>query len=453
MDLLLPRLSDPENKTALLRAVLPPKELNKLESEMGQMFYFTPTNPTGHYKLDMSKENDRKMMKQILQIGNDDKRWSKERSKRNDTSRDGDFEPYRNATYIGQPVKITGDFRLPGFDGFLEFDYVSPRTPTVKQKQKTLTSTKFSKFLRDLNLHEDSDFKDKPSFSAGALLAMFYVKKDLTELEGDKLQNAAASRLQHWGRQIVEYYRKSDAENALKGPTESERREAAAMKLQGWIKRTRRKRKLNQAEAKWDALIVSGQKPLGSEPSEAWLLRQGVPPVATGLAIGGAFGSLITRLKALKLAEERALRERIIVNGLMPLRRTVTKSILTCKQVAHVMKCFPNDAAGIEDARIQVLQSCFSRISDLHNLFPHILQDGNVVNDEDYKSAASTPHAEYKFAASTPEADDEISEHVLPTVSEELNGILEDLSDNGHTYSMNKLVAIMRNLAFVVQKD
>ena len=82
----------------------------------------------------------------------------------------------------------------------------------------------------------------------------------------------------------------------------------------------------------------------------------------------------------MKLAEEREFKQRIIVNGLMPLRRSATKSVFTCKQVSHIMRCFPDDAAGIEDARVQALQSCFARIADLHNIFPHILQDENLLS-------------------------------------------------------------------------
>ena len=150
---------------------------------MGCLFHFTPQNPTGHYELNLEIGNDRKLMTQMLEINNDDKRWAMERSGRGDTSRDGDWENFRNATFKGKPIKLTGDFVIP-MDGVLEFDYVHVKTPSRKARGLVPTLSKFKRICKNLQVVTSK----KNQLNPGSVLAFFRPKYDLSKLEGKALR-------------------------------------------------------------------------------------------------------------------------------------------------------------------------------------------------------------------------------------------------------------------------
>ena len=514
MDVLIPRLTDPENKLKLLLTVLGERHIDKLEDEMGCLFHFTPQNPTGHYELNLDIENDRKLMRQLIEINNDDKRWAMERSGREDVSRDGDWEHFRNGVYKSKPIKLHAEWEVPR-EGVLEFDYVHAKTPSRKARGLVQTSSKFNRMCKNLGLHPNCDFKEKPNLNPASILSFFRPKYDLSKLEGKKLDKAACSRIQFWYRKHLKAKRAWEAAQPRE-LTEEEKKEVSAMRLQGWYRRlvikwyeAAQQEAIDKAEdrllirrealhagqevetleepyctvlsvvAEYNggqynattdlyhqvdalmarALFTDGTKidmtleeaadeleiimlpakenapdtlqPLREkvvkvlrklqDAEKEELARQAAideanrPKAASGF--GGAFGSMMMMAKARQSAEEKARVRQIMSNGVYPLRRAVSKIYLTCAQVAYLLRCFPGgenigekgvnepfcrwikrfsdpeDAGCTEtlppQCRVTVLQSCFSRIVDLENIWTAILLNRDVLSHEDYLCALS----------------------------------------------------------------
>ena len=128
---------------------------------------------------------------------------------------------------------------------------------------------------------------------------------------------------------------------------------------------------------------------------------------------GGGMGGMLLQLKARQNAEQKARVKQIMSNGVYPLRRQVSKIYVTCEQVAYILRCFPggeqlgededepfckwlrrydDDQMGSKEAlplfcRVTVLQSCFSRIVDLENIWTTILLNRTILSHQDYEVA------------------------------------------------------------------
>ena len=380
MELLLPRLLDPENKFLLLSQCLEEKDISTLASQMGASFDFSPSNPTGHYELNLEEPNDRELAAKIFQIDVENMRWAAEKSERGDTSQQqlGSFSGFRNAIFRGRGVVLepsgrwwneklgaeeAGALLPPG--GFLEFDYVHARTPSRRMRRLRPTAAQFEMMCDTLGLFPGCTFEKKATtlgFSSTAavlgLLSQSLNRKNLKSMgPGKAKRNAAAMVLQNWCRVVVSAHRTSIVavdEEVVKVVEAPLNRESAATRLQRWYGKLRHK----------------------------WGFEEGLPPSTIMNSAGGGILGLVRKALKRQTILDQAKAKRVRQNGLLPLRRTVGRMFLTCKQVAHVMSCFPRDQPS--HARVRVLQACFSRIVDLENLFPHIMSWPGLLRRKKY---------------------------------------------------------------------
>ena len=357
-EIILPRLINPKQKFLVLQQNLQPKDIEALEKRMGAMFYFTPHNPTGHYELNLENAHDRKVAQALCHQNNEDVRWAEEKSDRGDTSQSGNWSSIRNALHRNKEIIIDSTWNVIPKDGLLELDYVSCRKGEKKHRRLIMTSSKFKTFCEDLGLKQGgSEFDYKPGFSwalAASMLSLMRARRNLTDLKGKALQKEACSRIQRWYRNKVRDKKKQVAsmDCKLKAPTEEEIIEDAANKLQNWYLKLCRK----------------------------WCFDSGLPPSVTvrqsllsnsGVGYGNGILGLIRKALAQQKVLDVRKSRRVVENGLMPLRRRISKRWLTCKQVASIMSCF--EPMYPKYCRVRVLQICFSRIIDLENFFLHIM--------------------------------------------------------------------------------
>ena len=124
---LLMRTVDYMNWTSQVFQVLTDGELRGLEAKIGALFYFTPSNPTGHYKLQLANPNERLIANKVIEISSEERNYRRSNNKIN-TSQKGDWDNWRNETLNGKPwdydEKDPVSSKLPTV-GVLEFDYVS----------------------------------------------------------------------------------------------------------------------------------------------------------------------------------------------------------------------------------------------------------------------------------------------------------------------------------------
>ena len=76
MTILLTRLVDPTKKFLVIESNLKLGDIEKLEYKMGNLFYFTSNNPTGHYLLNLENTYDRKVAQLLFHQNNDDSRYA-----------------------------------------------------------------------------------------------------------------------------------------------------------------------------------------------------------------------------------------------------------------------------------------------------------------------------------------------------------------------------------------
>eukprot|EP01052_Picozoa_sp_SAG31_P030529 SAG31_NODE_3136_length_4636_cov_1.969583_4_plen_522_part_01 len=104
------------------------KELRMLEAKIGQLYFFVPCNPTGHYRLELAVKTERQIANRLVAACLEERRVRREKGLI-DTSEHGGQYTWRNVQFNGKPWRF--DERdlmikrgLPTA-GVLEFDYVS----------------------------------------------------------------------------------------------------------------------------------------------------------------------------------------------------------------------------------------------------------------------------------------------------------------------------------------
>jgi len=127
---LWPCLADGENAFEFLRMHLPlPVDQRRLMDAFGiPTIQFSTANPTGHWSLDLSDAQQRKIAVWFAILNASDARVINElHAKRTDPSQYGRGYFWRNVRFNQKPIRLTYEFfdRLPHF-GALEFDYASP---------------------------------------------------------------------------------------------------------------------------------------------------------------------------------------------------------------------------------------------------------------------------------------------------------------------------------------
>jgi len=127
-------------------AVSAETEKRRLQGVMGNAYYPIMGIPSGHYRLDLTKEMDRMCLAKLAAINNTE--TNKRRKQRNgDTSQKGNWMNFRNETFRGNPYTISPWFLDPvPKQGLLEFDYISTSRPdeyVMGKDEPALTESRF----------------------------------------------------------------------------------------------------------------------------------------------------------------------------------------------------------------------------------------------------------------------------------------------------------------------
>lgn len=149
---LWPCLADGENAFELLRTHLPlPTDQRRLMDAFGiSTIQFSTANPTGHWSLDLSDPQQRKIAVWFAILNASDARVINElHAKRTDPSQYGRGYFWRNVRFNQKPIRLAYEFfdRLPR-SGVLEFDYASPirhedvKAPTELSDEELATLVK-----------------------------------------------------------------------------------------------------------------------------------------------------------------------------------------------------------------------------------------------------------------------------------------------------------------------
>jgi hypothetical protein len=124
---------DTENKYDFLVRNLNKEDRTALISVLTfEQLRFNWDNCTGHWRIDLANKAQRSVMMQIIALNNMESDFSKNHSRRADTSQKGNWFNFRNEKYCNEPFTIDAHFvdSLPQ-SGTLEFDYVSTTRPCV----------------------------------------------------------------------------------------------------------------------------------------------------------------------------------------------------------------------------------------------------------------------------------------------------------------------------------
>ena len=129
------RILDSENCFDFISRNLDKASLRQLKHIVSfDNFKFNWKNPTGHYRIELHNPSSRIILLKLLAINEEESNYSKNLSKRNDTSQKGNWYNFRNELFNTRDNEIAIDAafvaNLPK-DGLLEFDYVSTFRPVI----------------------------------------------------------------------------------------------------------------------------------------------------------------------------------------------------------------------------------------------------------------------------------------------------------------------------------
>lgn len=131
MSVVLPSMAAPQYARLLLTTnITNNSDMRLLRRKMGDSLPVILGSTSGHYKLDLSKTNDRWTFKKIVKINNMEKKFNKQ-SGRYDTSQHGNWDNFRNVRFNFVKIEtFEQSFMIsPPHAGLLEFDYVSTTRP------------------------------------------------------------------------------------------------------------------------------------------------------------------------------------------------------------------------------------------------------------------------------------------------------------------------------------
>jgi hypothetical protein len=87
VSVLLERTVDYMNWTGVIFRAMTDGELRGLENKLGPLFYFTPSNPTGHYRLQLANPYERLIAQKIIEISSEEKLYRKKNGMINTSQR------------------------------------------------------------------------------------------------------------------------------------------------------------------------------------------------------------------------------------------------------------------------------------------------------------------------------------------------------------------------------
>jgi hypothetical protein len=156
--MLLPRTVDVVNWNREIFNRLNDGELSRLAKKMGSLFSFSPRNPTNHYHLVLTNQNDRTVFQRLVQIAREERDFRRVRMQSLehlgtsiggaiDSSQKGDFDNWRNEKIMNGMILVKGqaeemhpdrqagnwealdiDSKNPPIGGTIDCDYVSTNT-------------------------------------------------------------------------------------------------------------------------------------------------------------------------------------------------------------------------------------------------------------------------------------------------------------------------------------
>lgn len=149
--ILLPQLVDGRQAHQLIESNLDRKQRLMLQNRLGQSYGPLVGMPTGHYKLDLSEEDDRFVALRLMELANKTALYRKKNGLP-DTSQKKNYFGYRNEVLNGSIFELKPEFfdNLPRF-GMLELDFVSMVRPP--KDTQPLSDARFNQVVRNLNLH------------------------------------------------------------------------------------------------------------------------------------------------------------------------------------------------------------------------------------------------------------------------------------------------------------
>ncbi|GMH77693.1 hypothetical protein TL16_g07497 [Triparma laevis f. inornata] len=155
---LLPQMSDPQQCSQLVNKNLSLRQALYLRKNLGPSFGVIMGNATGRYVLDMENEIHRTGARKIAELNNFEKRFSRTKSGRGDTSQKGNWENFRNETFNGKSIKLDSNWftKIPHL-GKLKVDYVS--TTRAGKAAKPLSERRFSTLMEKLKMEEVDEIR------------------------------------------------------------------------------------------------------------------------------------------------------------------------------------------------------------------------------------------------------------------------------------------------------
>ena len=165
LSFLVHRCVDMENWNSEVMDFLNEEAFNALEDKLGQLFYFTPNNPTGHYKLQLHQPLQRIIMSKLVEISIDERvarRFDDDGDGEPDvvdTSQKGDWDNWRNEKidYMDGEGVQEYDFDekkpwdLPR-DGMIDCDYVSTNVVFRLENVQPMESSFCDQLLNDIHV-------------------------------------------------------------------------------------------------------------------------------------------------------------------------------------------------------------------------------------------------------------------------------------------------------------
>lgn len=168
------RIVDCVNWTVHLLDRLSEYELRLMQAQLGHLFHFVPTNPTGHYRLNLHNHYDHILMAKLVAISGAEARYRIENNMI-DTSQNGGFGSMRNVRLDGRPYTIKhNDPSFLSTSGIVELDFVSTNLSDRFGCTPAMPDPVFKGLCFDLN-RADFQFrvkKRKPSLDKETLLSL-----------------------------------------------------------------------------------------------------------------------------------------------------------------------------------------------------------------------------------------------------------------------------------------
>ena len=121
------------------------------KKNLGLLYYFSSENPTGHYKLKLEDENERRIAIQLVNTNRLERELAQKRDLP-DLSVNGDREYFRHMTLDKVVVHYKTNHWLVPTRGTLEFDYVSPKRPPKWAEE--MSDEEFDVFFKEYILLE-----------------------------------------------------------------------------------------------------------------------------------------------------------------------------------------------------------------------------------------------------------------------------------------------------------